>query len=98
MIEIRQTPNFREWHAGLADRRAAEIIAKRILRIQAGLLGDAKPVGEGVSEARINYGPGYRLYFIQRGAVMIVLLCGGDKKSQRRDINLAKALAAELES
>ena len=98
MIEVRQTPNFRKWHTGLADRRAAEIVAKRILRLQAGLLGDAKPVGDGVCEARIDYGPGYRLYFVQRGVVLIVLLCGGDKKSQKRDMSLAKALAAELEN
>lgn len=74
-----------------------ERIAQRIVRLQAGLLGDLRPVGSSVSELRIDYGPGYRLYFVQRGGELIVLLCGGDKDTQRRDISRAKRLAAELE-
>ena len=97
MIEVRQTPIFRNWLDGLADQRAAERIAQRIVRLQSGLLGDAKPVGGGVSELRIDYGPGYRVYFMQRGRVLIILLCGGDKATQRRDIARARTLAAELE-
>ena len=97
MVEVRQTAVFREWLDGLADRRAVERIAVRIVRLQAGLMGDVKPVGDGVSELRIDHGPGYRLYFVQRGAVLIVLLCGGDKRSQQRDITRAKALARGLE-
>ena len=69
----------------------------RIVRLQSGLIGDAKPVGGGVSELRVDYGPGYRVYFVQRGAVLIGLLCGGDKRSQARDIARAVALAKELE-
>lgn len=97
MIEVRQTPIFRNWLDGLADQRAATRIAQRIVRLQSGLLGDPKPVGGGVSELRIDYGPGYRVYFVQRGRVLIILLCGGDKATQRRDIARAKMLAAELE-
>ncbi len=97
MIEVRQTTIFLAWLDGLADHRAAERIAQRIVRLQAGLIGDAKPVGDGVSERRVDHGPGYRIYFVQRGRVLIILLCGGDKRSQRRDIARAKALAAELE-
>jgi putative addiction module killer protein len=96
-MEVRQTTLFRGWLDGLADHRAAERIAQRLVRLQAGLIGDAKPVGEGVSELRVDHGPGYRLYFVQRGRVLIVLLCGGDKTSQRRDITRAKSLARELE-
>jgi putative addiction module killer protein len=97
MVDVRQTTIFREWLDGLADQRAATRIAQRIVRLQAGLLGDVRPVGGGVSELRVDYGPGYRLYFVQRGLVLIILLCGGDKRSQRRDIVRAKVLAAELE-
>jgi putative addiction module killer protein len=97
MVDVRQTTIFREWLDGLADRRAATRIAQRIVRLQAGLAGDAKPVGGGVSELRVDYGPGYRVYFVRRGQVLIILLCGGDKRSQRRDIARAKTLAAELE-
>ena len=78
MVEIRQTTVFREWLENLVDGRAIERIAQRIVRLQAGLLGDVKPVGAGISELRIDYGPGYQLYFVQRGDVPIVLLCGGD--------------------
>lgn len=97
MIEVRQTALFAAWLDGLTDPRGAERIAQRIVRLQSGLLGDVKPVGGGVSELRIDHGPGYRVYFVQRGRVLIILLCGGDKRSQRRDIERAKALAADLE-
>ena len=70
---------------------------QRIVRLQSGLIGDAKPVGGGISELRVDYGPGYRVYFVQRGAVLIILLCGGDKRSQSRDIARARTLAGELE-
>lgn len=96
MIDVRQTAVFRDWLDGLRDRRAQERIAQRIVRLQAGLLGDAK-VFDGIGELRVDYGPGYRIYFVQRGAVVIILLCGGDKSSQTRDIKRAKALAADLE-
>jgi putative addiction module killer protein len=98
MLTIRQTETFRAWMAGLADRTAQRRIAQRLLRVQAGLMGDAKPVGEGVSELRVDHGPGYRVYFVRRGAELIVLLCGGDKRSQDRDIKLAKAMAKEIET
>lgn len=97
MIEVRQTEAFEAWIDGLADQRAMERIAIRIARLRSGLLGDVKPVGAGVSELRINYGPGYRVYFVQRGRVLVILLCGGDKSSQRRDIARAQAMAAEME-
>ncbi len=97
MIEVRQTTIFREWLDGLVDQRAATRIAQRIVRLQAGLLGDVKPVGSGVSELRIDHGPGYRVYLVQRAQILIILLCDGDKRSQRRDIALARTLAAELE-
>jgi putative addiction module killer protein len=80
----------------LRDPRAKARIAIRIDRLALGNAGDAKPVGSGVSEMRIDYGPGYRLYFIRRGEALIVLLCGGDKASQQRDIVRARALAADL--
>ena len=97
MFEVRQTEIFASWVDDLADSRAAQRIAQRIVRLQAGLFGDVKPVGEGISELRIDYGPGYRVYFVQRGRILIILLCGGDKRSQRRDIAKAKSLAADLE-
>ena len=96
MIEVRQTAVFRDWLDGLKDRRAQERIAQRIVRLQAGLLGDAK-FFDGIGELRVDHGPGYRVYFVKRGMVVIVLLCGGDKGSQSRDIKRAKALSAELE-
>jgi len=97
VFEVRQTVVFSRWLERLADQRAAERIAQRIVRLQSGLLGDVKPVGDGVSELRVDYGPGYRMYFVQRGKILIVLLCGGDKRTQARDIGTAKALAADLE-
>ena len=94
-MELKQTETFRIWESKLRDRRARTIIAARLFRLAEGLAGDAAPVGEGVSELRIHYGPGYRVYFQQRGNIFIVLLCGGDKGSQTRDISAAKKLARE---
>ncbi|UXS05543.1 type II toxin-antitoxin system RelE/ParE family toxin [Agrobacterium tumefaciens] len=95
MIELKQTSTFAKWEARLRDRRARTMIAARLMRLAAGLPGDVEPVGEGVSELRIHYGPGYRVYFQQRGDVLIVLLCGGNKGSQSNDIAKAKKLAKE---
>lgn len=80
----------------MRDAQAKRRIAARLVRLSAGLLGDVKPVGGGVSELRIDYGPGYRLYFATRGPELIVLLCGGDKRSQDQDIAAAKAMAKDL--
>lgn len=93
MITIRQTPEFAAWLASLRDREARLRIQSRIARMEFGGLGDCKPVGSGVSEARIHYGQGYRLYFMQRGAALIILLAGGDKSTQNKDIAKAIALA-----
>jgi putative addiction module killer protein len=98
MFNVRQTEIFSAWLNGLSDKRAAARIAQRIVRLRNGLFGDVKPVGEGISELRVDYGPGYRVYFVQRAATLIVLLCGGDKHSQSRDIARAKALAKKLEN
>ena len=95
-IEVRQTAAFEAWLDGLRDPSATRKIAIRIARVQAGLLGDVRPVGGGVSELRIDHGPGYRLYFVRRGTVVIILLCGGDKGSQTRDIRRAKEMAKEV--
>ena len=94
-IALKQTETFRLWERRLKDGRARTLIAARLLRLAEGLPGDVAPVGEGVSELRIYYGPGYRVYFQQRGAAIVVLLCGGDKASQSRDIAWAKRLAQE---
>ena len=95
MIEIKQTETYQKWEARLRDKRARTIIAARLMRLAEGLAGDVEPVGEGVSELRIHYGPGYRVYFQRRGNLLVVLLCGGDKSSQVRDIAAAKKLARE---
>lgn len=95
MIEIKQTETYQKWEARLRDKRARTIIAARLMRLAEGLAGDVEPVGEGVSELRIHYGPGYRVYFQRRGNLLVVLLCGGDKSSQVRDIAAAKKLAKE---
>lgn len=97
VIEIRETEVFSAWLRGLGDSQARARIAARVRRLAFGNPGDVKPVGEGISELRIHYGPGYRVYFIQRGAVLILLLCGGDKSTQSKDIGLAKRLAKETE-
>ena len=97
MYELGQTARFAAWLAGLRDDRARARILKRLDRAGQGNLGDVAPVGEGVSEMKIYYGPGYRVYFVQRGSQLIVLLCGGDKSSQAADIEEAKALAKEVE-
>lgn len=96
MIEVRQTAEFTKWLDGLRDRTAHQRIVIRLRRIELGNFGDTKAVGEGISEVRITYGPGYRLYFVQQGQEIIVLLCGGDKSTQGRDIATAKTLAKEL--
>lgn len=96
-MEILQTMVFRRWEQNLRDRRAKTLIATRLFRLANGLSGDVKPVGEGVSEMRISYGPGYRIYFKQQGCRIIILLCGGDKSSQANDITLAKMLARSLD-
>ncbi len=97
MIEIRTTEVFLKWFQGLRDRRAKARIQVRIDRIERGNFGDVAPVGEGVSELRIFYGPGYRIYFVQRSSVLVILLVGGEKSSQADDIAKAKDLARQLE-
>jgi putative addiction module killer protein len=97
MIEVRQTDAFAAWMRALTDARAAKRIAQRLARVQAGLLGDTKSVGDGVDELRVDHGPGYRIYFVRRGNTMVILLCGGNKSSQSRDIAKAKQMAKELE-
>ena len=95
MIQIKQTATFKTWESKLKDQRAKAAIAARIFRLANGLPGDVSPVGQGVSELRIHHGPGYRVYFQQRGTEIVILLCGGDKSSQSKDIERAKRLANE---
>lgn len=94
-LELRQTEIFRKWHMRLKDERARALIASRLDRLAFGNAGDVKPVGKGISELRIDYGPGYRVYFKQHGNTLVILLCGGDKRTQAEDIKTAKRLAAE---
>jgi putative addiction module killer protein len=96
MIEVRETEEFHRWLSRLRDRVAVAVVAARISRVRHGLLGDVRPVGSGVSELRVDHGPGYRVYFVRRGELLIVLLCGGDKSSQASDIKKALALASRL--
>lgn len=96
MIEVRRTALFIAWLNALRDARAAAKIALRIKRLAEGHFGDVSPVGEGVSELKVHYGPGYRVYLVTRGETLVVLLCGGDKSSQARDIVAAKTMAKEL--
>lgn len=96
MFEIRRTAEFIDWLTELKDVRARARIAKRIDRIVQGNFGDAKSVGDGVSELRFSFGPGYRIYYIMRGNIVVILLCGGNKHSQARDIARAVMLAKEV--
>jgi len=96
VIEIEQTDEFRDWLADLRDPRAKARIAARIDRLRFGNAGVAEPVGEGVSEIKIDYGPGYRLYYKSKGKTIVIMLCGGDKSKQQSDIKKAKNLASKL--
>ena len=96
MIEVRQTEEYSEWFAKLWDKQVRARINARIRRLSLGNPGDVKPVGEGVSELRIDYGPGYRVYFLQRGREVVILLAGGDKRTQQKDIETALELARNL--
>jgi putative addiction module killer protein len=95
-MDIVKTDEFLAWTSSLRDRRALAYVNARILRLACGNAGDAKPVGDGVSEMRIHYGPGYRVYFTRQGDRLIVLLVGGTKKTQQADIAMAKRLSAQL--
>lgn len=97
ILKVRQTAIFAKWFDGLKDRRAKARIQARIDRVEMGNFGDVEPVGESISELRIFYGPGYRVYFTQRDSVIVILLCGGDKSSQQAGIARAKEIARQLE-
>jgi putative addiction module killer protein len=96
MPTIKQTDTFRKWERKLRDQRAKALIAARIFRLANGLRGDTKPVGKGVRELRIHHGPGYRIYYKEVGVEIIILLCGGDKSTQKGDIAAAQRLAEGL--
>jgi len=96
MYSIRPLPEFTAWLDALPDGAVRGIIAARIKRLSLGLMGDVEPVGEGISELRIHYGAGWRVYFVQHGKTIIVLLAGGSKRTQKSDIKRAKALAIKL--
>ena len=96
MVEIRKTDVFAKWLDNLRDIQAKARVLVRIERLASGNAGDVKPVGEGISEMRIDYGPGYRVYFTKRGSELIILLAGGDKSSQSADIKVALRLARNL--
>jgi len=95
MLELKQTELFRKWRTKLKDERARALIASRLDRLAYGHAGDAGPVGEGISELRIHHGPGYRIYFHQRGNTVVILLCGGNKSTQTKDIKTARRLIEE---
>jgi putative addiction module killer protein len=98
MFSVRPLPEFTAWLDGLKDLRVRGAVAERIKRLSFGLLGDFKAIGDGVIELRIDFGAGWRLYYTQFGAQIVVLLAGGSKRTQKRDIKRAKALAASLKS
>jgi len=93
MIEVRQTAEFSDWLRRLKDANAAARIIGRIRRMEKGNPGDTRSVGQGIMEMRIAYGPGYRIYYVRRGATIVILLCAGDKRTQRQDIKRAQELA-----
>jgi putative addiction module killer protein len=94
-MEFKQTETFRKWRIRLKDERIRALIASRLDRLAFGNAGDVKPVGHGISELRIDHGPGYRIYFHQQGDTIVILLCGGDKSTQAKDIKTAKRLLEE---
>lgn len=96
MVEVRQTEEFSRWLHRLKNSEAASRIIARLRRIELGNLGDAKGVGRGVMEMRIDYGAGYRVYYVRRGEQLVILLCGGDKRTQRKDIERAFRLAEDV--
>jgi putative addiction module killer protein len=96
MITIRMMPEFSQWLQNMRDRRARQIVIGRIERAAFGNVGKFRDLGQGLAEMKIDYGPGYRLYFVRRADELIILLCGGDKSSQNRDITLARKLAKEI--
>jgi putative addiction module killer protein len=96
MIEVRQTEEFSGWLRRLRDANAVARIVARIRRLELGNPGDTKGVGGGVLEMRIDYGPGYRIYYLNRGAMVVILLCGGDKRTQSQDIERARRIAERL--
>jgi putative addiction module killer protein len=98
VLTVRLTPEFASWLDGLRDKKAQVRIAARLRHAEAGNLGDCKAVGAGVSEMRVHFGPGYRLYFARKGSLLIVMLAGGDKSSQARDIRRAQQILRQLES
>lgn len=95
-MEVQETADYAKWFGGLQDRQARARILERVRRLTLGNPGAVKPVGSGVSELRVDYGPGYRVYFSQRGKLLVILLAGGDKRSQARDIRKALLLAESL--
>lgn len=95
MIKVIESETFKRWMRGLRDERARSRIVLRLRRLESGNTGDVKPAGDGLSELRINYGPGYRVYFMRRATALIVVLAGGDKRTQRQDIASAKRIAAD---
>jgi putative addiction module killer protein len=96
MTEVRQTAEFSDWLRRLKDANAVARIVARIRRMELGNPGDARSLGGGLVEMRIDYGPGYRIYYVHRGAEVVILLCGGDKRTQRRDIERARELSERL--
>ncbi|MCA1456818.1 type II toxin-antitoxin system RelE/ParE family toxin [Bradyrhizobium sp. BRP22] len=96
MVQVTQTEAFSTWIANLGDTQAVARVVARIRRLELGNAGDAKSVGGGVNEMQIDYGPGYRVYFTKRGKTVVILLRGGDKKTQKRDVETAKRMAKEI--
>ena len=97
MFSIKPLPDFTKWLDGLSDAAIRGVVVARIKRLERGLMGDVEPVGDGVSELRIHFGAGWRVYFVRRGVQLIVLLAGGSKRTQKADIKRAKALATLLD-